>query len=328
MSAPSRLPRTVVIIALLGAMLAGGNAAVVAQTGETVPVRRMALGVSMLPYEDLARLDALAARTGQMPAIWTVWMNWAGAVTGFPAGLMNQLRDRGVVPMVNWMPADYDNLWGSAYTHTKIARGDYDAFIRRWAQDAKAFGGKILLRFAHEFDGNWYPWGIGNFDNTPATFVAAWRHVWSVFDEVGATNVKWVWSPTYPSRKRPPWSTMYPGDQFVDYVAFTSYNWNRRGLGWISMVELYAPLVNALKKVSKRPIIVAETGSTDIGGDKAAWIRQGYQAVYKKWPRIKAIVYFNIDMRPKHRDWRLTSPTGAFDAYTEVLARPEFQGRF
>jgi hypothetical protein len=39
-------------------------------------------------------------------------------------------------------------------------------------------------------NGNWFPWS-GN----PKMYVAAWRHIWTVFHEAGATNVRWIWGP-------------------------------------------------------------------------------------------------------------------------------------
>ena len=326
-----RSPGRLLPVVVLALTLLGTSGALAAPPrGLTGPPRQMVLGVGMLPYQDVGMLDQFAVDSGGMPAIWMVWRTWANGQSDFPAALMEELREREVTPLVNWQPVDGDDIWSSAYTHRKIANGDHDAYIRGWAQEAKDFGGTILLRYAQEFDGNWFPWGIGNFDNTPATFLAAWRHIWDIFrgpDGVGATNVKFVWSPTTPGSKRPAWSTLYPGDAFVDYASFTSYNWNRRGVGWKSMVELYGPTIKVIRSFTKKPMIVSETGSTPIGGDKAAWIRDGYRAVYLKWPGIKAIVYFNIDMRPQHKDWRLTSPIGALDAYRELLSLSQFQGR-
>ena len=50
----------------------------------------------------------------------------------------------------------------------------------------------MILSFGHEMNGNWYSWG--NTNSTPAQFIAAWRHVVTVFRAVGATNVKWLWA--------------------------------------------------------------------------------------------------------------------------------------
>jgi hypothetical protein len=49
--------------------------------------------------------------------------------------------------------------------------------------------------------------------------------------------------------------------------------------------------------------------------------------VRTKWPRLKAIVYLNIDLTGVgHPDWRLTTPPAAMDAYKAVAAKVIFQG--
>ena len=46
----------------------------------------------------------------------------------------------------------------------------------------------------HEFNGNWYPWGIVNNNSNPALYVAAYRRVHDLVVAAGATNVQWSWS--------------------------------------------------------------------------------------------------------------------------------------
>ena len=48
-------------------------------------------------------------------------------------------------------------------------------------------------RFGHEMNGNWYSWGYQH-ALTAAVFVAAWRHIVTVFRPQGAGNVTWLWT--------------------------------------------------------------------------------------------------------------------------------------
>lgn len=329
------LPAMIALLVLAGSSAAAAQpmagSSIAAATSPTATVRRVALGVSMLPYGDLAVVDQFTADAGRAPAAWTVWSDWGGPDAAFPTALMQGLRDRGITPIVIWQPVDPSNINSPAYRYRRIVNGAHDAYIREWAQAADDFGGTVVLRFAHEMDGFWFPWGMGRFDNTPARFKAAWRHIWNIVrgpGGAGATNVKFLWSPTSPASDRPSFASLYPGDGYVDYVGFTSFNWNRRGIPWKSMVSLYTSSMTALGKITKKPVIVAETGSTSKGGDKAAWIRTGYPAVYSKWKRIRSIIYFNVDMPTQNRDWRLTTPMSAMDAYRSIAAQARFQGRF
>ena len=75
---------------------------------------------------------------------------------------------RGVTPFIWWQPTDPANPASSRYAgYQNIIKGKHDAYIRDWARAAKAFGRPVVVRFAHEMNGNWFPWSIGNHGNTP-----------------------------------------------------------------------------------------------------------------------------------------------------------------
>ena len=312
-SAPASAPAT--------PTTSGGGAA----AGST---RQIALGVSMMPYDDLSVLDQFTASVdGQVPAIWSVWSDWGGTNAGFPTALMDGLRSRGVVPMVFWQPDDPNDVNDPIFTYAKIVAGDFDDYIRAWAQAAKDWGGVVVVRFAHEMDGNWFPWGVTRFDNTPERFVAAWQHVWNIFKGpggVGATNVRFLWSPYTPCTCH---MDIYPGDGYVDYTGFTALNWGPPS-AWTPMEQIFATPMGQLSQITDKPVIVAEMGSSPLGGDKAVWIRNGYPAVYAAYSSIKAIVYFDVNTLPGQVDWRLTTPAEALAAYTDIVADARFQGRF
>ena len=40
-----------------------------------------------------------------------------------------------------------------------IAAGRYDAYLRSYAAAVRAYGGRVVLSFGHEMNGNWYSWG-------------------------------------------------------------------------------------------------------------------------------------------------------------------------
>ncbi len=292
--------------------------------------RKLALGVSQWPYDDLSDLDAFTASVGRAPATWSVWSDWGGGNAAFPTALMAGLAARGVVPVVLWQPVDPSDLKDPRFSYRHIIQGRHDAYLRAWAEAAKAHGGTVLLRLAHEHDGTWFPWGTDRFDNSPKRFQKMWRHVWNIFrgpDGVGATNVKFVWSPNQPCVKCVPYAKTYPGDAFVDYAGFSSFNWSGKQ-PWKSMVQTFDLAYRKLRAVTRKPIIVAETGSSPEGGSKPRWIREGYPAVYARFPRIKLIVYFNVDSltMANQRDWRLTTPARALTAYRAIVAQPRFQG--
>lgn len=110
-------------------------------------------------------------------------------------------------------------------------------------------GVPILLRFAHEMNGAWYPWG-----QKPIEYINSFRMVADAVHRVALKTVM-VWSPNYgggypflgmPYSVKPgtpdfarmdtnhdgrltsrddSYAPYYPGDQYVDWVALSLYNW-------------------------------------------------------------------------------------------------------
>ena len=74
----------------------------------------------------------------------------------------------------------------------RIAAGVYDGYLRSYADSVRDFGHPVIIGFGHEMNAPWYSWGYGHVP--PATFVAAWRHVVTLFRGQGADNVTWLWT--------------------------------------------------------------------------------------------------------------------------------------
>ena len=73
-----------------------------------------------------------------------------------------------------------------------IAAGQFDSYIDGWATGLAAYGHPVMLRWGPEMQGNWLPWGANINGNTPADFIAAYRHIDDRFARAGARNVQWV----------------------------------------------------------------------------------------------------------------------------------------
>ena len=316
--------RLSLVVALMAAMVVVTG---VPLTASAAAPRRLALGVSMPDNRDLATLDAFTASVGgRVPAIWSLWSDWGGSGAAFPdLALMNGIRQRGAVPMFFWQPVDPTDLDDPRFTYATIIAGDHDEYIRQWAQDAKAFGGTVLLKFAHEMNAPWFPWGIGRFDNTASGFKRAWRHIHDIIrgpGGEGALNVKMVWAPYSPCGGCATYQSIWPGGKYVEYAGFSAFDWG----GSRAMVTVFKSSYNAIRLITHKPIIVGETGTAQGPGDKARWIKLGYPAVYNAYPAIAAVVYFNFAPYGQP-DWRLEPPASALVAYAAMLARPRYQGR-
>jgi beta-mannanase len=175
----------------------------------------------------------------------------------------------------------------------------------------------------HEMNGDWYPWGGTVNGNSAKDYVRAWRRMHDIFSRVGATNVRWVWSPhadDVPGTKANAFERYYPGSAYVDVLALDGYNWGSSPGsfgGWRSFDQIFVAPYARLARLGPQPIWIAETASDTVGGDKAAWIGDMFDFAAKR-PRLRAIVWFDV---LKERDWRATSPAAAVDSLRAGLLR-------
>ena len=222
------------------------------------------------------------------------------------------------LPLITWEPH---------WPLDEIIAGTDDALFHQRAQGLRDLGVDILLRWGHEMNGNWYPWGganNGGANGGPAKYIAAYRHVHDLFVADGATNVYWVWCPLVADVPAEPWNhwtNYYPGDAYVDWVGLDAYNWGNSSscCTWQS----FGDLVNDLYKdyAGRKPLILAETASAEVGGNKAAWIDDMHQQLKTTFTGIKAVVWFDIN---KETDWRIDSSPPTLAAYQAMALDPYF----
>lgn len=332
-------------IALVATPVSANPAAPTSASGRTIEAvtkastRQIALGVSMLPFDSPDTYAGFKASVGTAPAVWSVWADWADGNSSFPTDVVNQLRADGTVPLIFWQPVGTNRPPGHptapplqescGVDYSKIISGKWDTYIHQWAQQAVGMG-RILVRFAHEMDGGWFPFGVTRCQNTADKFKTMWKHVVKIFRTEGATNVKFVWSPLNASTKA---KALYPGNKWVDYVGFTSFNWGSyKNTSWKNMINGVKSVTNGLKSYAgTKPWILAETGSipTQPGHSRPSWLTTGYNAIYSQIPNIKIIMYFNVDMTnlAHHQpNWQLNTADD-LNAYRSLLSSKKFQGK-
>ena len=305
-----------VVVAAVLVMLTAGVAPVSAARPTpgkaAVPPRTLGVAMPGLPY-DLSGLRALTAQLGQAPGQVTWYAAWATA-PDFPAAAAADIAATGAVPEVTWEPWDpAAGTYQPAYALSRIAAGAYDGYVRRWAQQVRSYGKPVVIRFAHEMNGDWYPWAEQANGNRPGDYVAAWRRVVGVFAAAKATNVTWSWAPNVPYAGSTPLSGLYPGDAYVGRVGLDGYNWStlQAGSSWQSFGEVFGAGIAQLTSLTSKPVYVSETGCPETGGDKAAWIRDMWSWLASH-PEVRGVTWFSFD---KEADWRIDSSDASLQAY-------------
>ena len=266
--------------------------------------------------------------------------NWFQGIR-FPAEAVESVRETGALPFIRLMPRSEwkDGQVDPKYPLSRVAKGDFDADLRTWAKAARDSRVPLLVDFAPEMNGNWFPWS-GAFNgaekNGPETYKAAYRHVVDLFREQGADNVGFAFHVNVRSAPDEPWNDMaryYPGDDYIDWIGLSAYGGVFPGYDWEplrrALDEAY-PKLEALSPT--KPIAILETGVIEEQGkDKAAWIRAAYDALrMDRYPRLKAAIWWherwtNEDDRVS--DVRIDSDAAATAAYRKAVAGPQFVAR-
>jgi hypothetical protein len=220
----------------------------------------------------------------------------------FPLRAVQAIAELGSVPVITWEPwlVDFDSRLHPDLPLrddrdrgglASIARGMYDFYIDAWAADAAKYGQPLLIRFGHEMNDPYrYPWGPQN--NSAADYVAAWRHVIDRFRTAGARNVLFVWAPHLAYKG---YEAYYPGDSYTDWIGTGVLNFGKvaRWSDWWSFREIFGQKYPTLARY-KKPVMIAELGSLAYGGDRNAWYRDAFRDFTAKYPRVKAVLFFNV----------------------------------
>ncbi|MCP9272174.1 glycoside hydrolase family 26 protein [Mycolicibacterium arenosum] len=228
-------------------------------------------------------------------------------------------RRWGARPIVTWEPwlcrGHARNV--SSEPFQLIVEGRYDAYLRRWADELRDFGSTVYVRFAHEFNGTWYPWSPAG-GTSASAYTAAWRHLHSLFAAHGAANVRWVWAADASSEQEGALQDWYPGTDCVDVLAVDGYNWGTSlpGARWVTPPDLFARPLEQLRGIDDgKPILVTEVACAEAGGDKPAWIGDLVRELSGQ-RNVTGFVWFDHD---KETDWRLTSSPESAQAMAAAL---------
>ncbi|UCD14932.1 MAG: hypothetical protein JSV34_04200 [Candidatus Omnitrophota bacterium] len=232
---------------------------------------------------------------GKKPFLVLVFVDWDNFVD---EKVTEDVYSSGCILFVSWEP------W---YAHVKegvdfdeLLAGKHDGYIKEFASKIKGINKPVLIRFAHEMNGDWYPWAgikVG-----ADKFKAGYRYVKGIFDSENADNVKWVFSINWQNiPQENDYRLYYPQDENIDYIGIDGYNWGntQSWSKWMSFEDIFSQKYTEITTNLKKPVIISEFSSTSSGGNKAMWIRKALIDM-KKMENIKAFVLFNVD---KETDW-------------------------
>ncbi len=311
-----RMAATVCIaMACLAATAAPGRAG--STTDPLVPSSGALLGAfanGIGGQSDSAALADLQASDGRPLTVVDHYAPWDQ--TFFKVELADFAAGR--IPMISWSP-------GGTTTAAAIVNGSQDAVITRAAETMKSFGHPFFLRLAYEMD---QPPGSPRYIGTPSEFIAAWQHVYDIFQQVGATNARFVWCAIAANFATGKAQSFYPGSQYVDWIAADGYNWYPAKSSWATYSGGLFDAFYAWASQQGKPLMIAETGSMEDStnpGRKAAWILDAASWV-QSHPAVKAWVYFS-SVSPKGYSFQLSTSASSQAAFAQVANTPYFEAQ-
>jgi hypothetical protein len=251
-------------------------------------------------------VGALEQAIGRPLDLVHVYHQWGDS---FPSVADIEFVQQGKILMISWSGTDTRNILSGADDRQITAR----------AAAIKLLGAPVLLRWRWEMNRP----NLQKSIVSPADYVAAWKHIRSIFTTVGATNVGWVWCPIATGFLATNGPAYYPGDDQVDWLCTDVYP----GPSHASFAAVSTEFMTWATTHAK-PIVIAEYGSESSNPDKAQWI-MGAAAYARAHPQIKAMVYFDADRVENGvtRDFRLEGTTGPLNAFHAMAMDAYFDQR-
>jgi hypothetical protein len=249
-----------------------------------------------------AAADQFGRDVGRQPNLVAYYSGWG---EGFQKTFAETAAIHGATTLVQMDPTDI-----SLY---EIAHGRYDSYLKSFAASVATLGHPVIISFGHEMNGNWYSWAYHH--SSPADFIAAWRHIVTLFRQQGAENVRWLWVVNSNSAQTGPVHDWWPGSQYVTWVGVSGYYW----LPNETFSYIFGRVVADIRRFTQDPVLIAETGVGPFRG-RSTGIRNLFAGLRKD--HYLGLVWFDRHSYGgvyKGENWRLEGKTLALATFRTAL---------
>jgi hypothetical protein len=234
---------------------------------------------------------------GVQPNLVEYYSGWAQP---FAASFARAIYAHGVIPFVQ-----IDPTFASV---SAITKGDYDTYLRLYADDVRGFGHPVVIGFGHEMNDPKQAWG---YTHVPAsTFVAAWRHIVSLFRGEGADNVLWLWTLQADTSGTGPIGTWWPGAGYVTWIGIDGYYYRPSD----TFARVFGATINQVRKFTEKPVLLSET-AVGPHADQSVNIQDLFTGMARY--KTLGLVWFDKAQHEGiyHQDWRIEGDQTAVAAF-------------
>jgi mannan endo-1,4-beta-mannosidase len=240
-------------------------------------------------------VDEFTRAAGKKPNLLLFYSGWAQP---FPVSMADSMYRHGITPLVQIDP--------SLASVSAIASGYDDEYLRQYADSVHEYGHAVVIGFGQEMNATWYSWGYTR--TSPATFVAAWRHIVTLFRQQGDDNVTWLWTIQADQASTGPIQTWWPGANYVTWVGIDGY-YNRPS---DTFTNVFVPTINQVRQFTPKPILLSET-AVALQADQYTNILNLFNGIIQY--QALGLVWFDKDKSDQavslgdpanaHKDWRI-----------------------
>ncbi len=236
---------------------------------------------------------SFADAVGKQPNLVGYYSGWAEP---FATSFAQKVRAHGITPFVQ-----IDPTFASI---PAIAAGDYDGYLKSYADSVRDFGHAVVIGFGHEMNAPWYSWGYKHV--APRTFVAAWRHIVTVFRAQGADNVTWLWTINQERADTKPVADWWPGSSYVTWVGIDGYYYRQSD----TFATVFGGTIEQVRKFTDKPVLLSETAVGPVANPFV-----GIPNLFRGMLKAGALglVWFDKDQHGSilKQDWRLEDNVSA-----------------
>ena len=230
---------------------------------------------------------------GVYPSIDVKYVQWGSP---FPSAEVLEDHGLGVTTMIVLEPNNV-SLAG-------VVNGNDNAYLTSWARADLKLGLPVILSFAPEATGSWYPWGARHI--TPDLYRETWRHVHDELTATGARHVTWLWQVNLVWPTSEPLSLLWPGNSYVDEVGIDGQLKNPAA----SFTSTFSQTVAQVRAITEKPVMISEV-AIGRSPQRPAQITGLFSGARRDG--LYALILFDV-----HSKWQLNSDPAALDAFRKA----------
>jgi Glycosyl hydrolase family 26 len=250
-------------------------------------------------YQPVADFTSAAGRPPNLVGYYSGWRE------PFQASFAQAVNRHGAATLLQWDP--------TLASVPRIAAGGYDGYLRSFADSVRGFGHPVVIGFGHEMNAYWYSWGYGHLP--AATFVAAWRHIVTLFRAQHADNVTWLWTLQADEPGTGAIASWWPGAKYVTWVGIDGYYYRPSE----TFFSIFGETIAQVRAFTGLPVLLSEVAV----GPNAGQARKipDLFAGMRHYGTL-GLVWFDITQHQGtyHQDWHIEDNPAAEAAFRRAAS--------